>query len=77
MKLVAKRVIKKKNETKVEIHLYPDVFKWKKESKSDDSDSYLNYYCDNNFFHLIFHLISSSSVSNIHLFSLISYLRSY
>ena len=43
MKLVAKRVIKKKNETKVEIHLYPDVFKWKKESKSDDSYSYLNY----------------------------------
>ena len=43
MKLIAKRVIKKKNETKVEIHLYPDVFKWKKESKSDDSDSFLNY----------------------------------
>ena len=30
MKLVAKRVIKKKNETKVEIHLYPDVLNGKK-----------------------------------------------
>lgn len=64
MKLVAKSHLKKKNETKVEIHLYPDVFKWKKESESDDS-----LYCDNFPFNFILFSFQYSSI----LFNLITW----
>lgn len=63
MKLVAKSHLKK-NETKVEIRLYPDVFKWKKESKSDDS-----LYCDNFPFNFILLSFQYSSI----LFNLITW----